>query len=433
VIPQELIRAKRDGQELTEAQIRAFFEGYLVGSVADYQVSAMLMAIVFRGMSRKETATLTRIMRDSGRVLSWPYETSRIVDKHSTGGVGDKTSLVLLPLCTLEGVVMPMIAGRGLGHTGGTLDKLEAIPGMNVFPSIELTRSLIDRFGGAFMGQTDEVAALDRRLYALRDVTATVESIPLIVSSILSKKLAEGIGGLVMDVKFGSGAFFAEADSARVLARTIVDVGKEAGLQATCVLSSMNSPLGTNAGNALEVWECVEIMQGRGPADTRELVVELALDIIRTAFPSESDEAVRSRISRRLLDGSVFEQFCRIVSAQGGDTSVLAQPMKMCETKIVRPVFAGTRGAYVESVDVRRLGVAVQMLGGGRRMATDLVDPAVGLSGLLRIGAGVGDQPVAIIHANSEESAREAEFLVKEAYVVGDQKCADPLILERLR
>jgi thymidine phosphorylase len=428
MLPQEIIRKKRFGQVLSRAEIESFFGGITSGAVADYQASAMLMAVVLKGMTTEEASVLTQVMRDSGTVLHWGGERNQIVDKHSTGGVGDKTSLILMPLCILEGVRVPMIAGRGLGHTGGTLDKLESIPGMNVFVSAGESSRLLESNGGVFMGQTDEIAPLDKKLYSLRDVTDTVESIPLITASILSKKLAEGIGCLVMDVKYGSGAFMRDRDDALALARSIASVGGAAGLKIKCALTDMGSPLGDRAGNALEIEECVDIFQGRGPESTRSLSLDLAVEMVALAKPDASKIEIRQRMVDHLRSGRAFELFCRIIKSQGGDISVLENPARLAKAKFVVEVKA-TRDGAIGACDTRALGLAIVELGGGRRKSSDRVDPAVGLSNLVRVGDKVarGDL-IAKVHGSTSESAEAAAQMVKNAYAIAPDAEAEPLI-----
>lgn len=432
MLPQEVIRIKRTGSKLSSAHIADFFGGYLEGRVADYQVSAMLMAILLKGMDPEETAALTLFMRDSGTVMSWDGPRDQIVDKHSTGGVGDKTSLILMPLCVLEGLQVPMIAGRGLGHTGGTLDKLASIPGMNVFLSSTQAKKMMTNHGGAFMGQTGEIAPVDKRLYAMRDVTDTVESIPLITASILSKKLAEGIGGLVMDVKFGSGAFMEKKSDALALAQSIASVGRAAGVNVRCALTDMGSPLGDRAGNALEIEECVEVLHGGGPASTRDLSLDLALEMIALAKPKVDRPAMRATLEGHLKSGRAFDVFTRIIRDQGGDIRVLEDPQKLAKAMIERPVLATTSGVIAEC-DVRALGLAVIELGGGRRQTDDTIDPAVGLSKLKRVGDKVvAGEPVAIIHGNSDTTVKTATERLKDAYKIQDQAAPEPLIWQIL-
>lgn len=431
MLPQEIIRKKRNGEELSATELKDFFYGFLSGTVADYQMGAMLMATTLKGMTPEETVELTRVMRDSGSVLKWTYPSAQIVDKHSTGGVGDKVSLSILPLCVLEGLRVPMTAGRGLGHTGGTLDKLEAV-GWNVYPTEAEARALIERFGGVFMGQTDQIAPLDRRLYAMRDVTATVESIPLIVGSILSKKLAEGIGGLVMDVKFGSGAFMRELPDARRLACELKRVGAGLGLEMRCALTDMNSPLGDTAGNALEIHEALEILQGRGPKDSRELTLGLAVAMIGLAYPERASASIQASLEKRLQDGSAYELFLKLGEAQGADLSLLKDPKKLLRAKRQIPVIL-KGGTQVASCNVRDLGLAVLELGGGRRLSADKIDPWVGLTGMKRVGATVAPgEPVAIVHANDGARGEAAVRLVENAYRLGDGIKVEPLLAEWL-
>ncbi len=432
LIPQEIIRKKRDGGILNGQEIAGFFNGFLEGQVADYQVSAMLMAIFLKGMTHEETASLTEVMRDSGEIFKWPFDKNTIVDKHSTGGIGDKTSIVLLPLCVLEGLKVPMIAGRGLGHTGGTLDKLEAI-GVNVFLTPEQIRKQLDSIGGVFMGQTDTVARLDRRLYALRDVTATVESIPLIVGSILSKKLAEGIGHLVMDVKFGSGAFMQKYEDARNLAVWLKRVGEQCGVNMRCLLTDMGSPLGPFAGNALEIYECVEILQGNGPADTVELTLELVAEMVLLAHPHRKRDEVMKSLNSHLKSGAAYEMFEKVVQTQGGNIELIRKPSALISAKIRETILADQDG-FLGEIDTRALGIAVIELGGGRMRVTDKIDFAVGLSDLKRVGAKINKGDVlAEIHGNDQTKVKRAKDIVKASYKVQKQAPTPvTLIAERL-
>jgi pyrimidine-nucleoside phosphorylase len=428
MLPQEIIRKKRRGLALSPEDIRGFFVGFLKGEVADYQVAAMLMAIVLRGMTRDEASALTLTMRDSGEVLTWSGSKDDIVDKHSTGGVGDKTSLIIMPLCILEGLKVPMIAGRGLGHTGGTLDKLESIDGLKVYLTSQDAEMLLKKNGGVFMGQTEQIAPLDKRLYALRDVTDTVESVPLITASILSKKLAEGIGSLVMDVKFGSGAFMQDKNDALALAESISSVGKASGLHVRCALTDMGSPLGDRAGNSLEVAECVEVLRGSGPASTRDLSIQLATEMVLLARPSESRDAVVARLSSHLDSGRAFEVFSRVVVAQGGDLRQVEDPEKLPKAKYVREICA-TKTGVIADCDVRELGLAIVELGGGRRRAADKVNHAVGLSSLKRVGDRISAGDVlALIHADNLDRVDSVSKRVASAYVLKDTAKAESLI-----
>lgn len=432
--PQEVIRKKRDRLSLSDQELENFFLGYLKDEVAEYQMSAMLMAIWLNGMSREETVKMTRLSLESGEQFKWNFPAPIVGDKHSTGGVGDKTSLVILPLAILEGLKIPMMSGRGLGHTGGTLDKLESIPGMNVFPDVEAVKSQIQLLGGVFLGQTPKITALDKKLYALRDVTATVESIPLITASILSKKLAEGLDHLVLDIKFGSGAFLQSIDRARELAESLVSVGKECGLGVRALLTSMNSPLGTNAGNNLEVIECIQVMQGAGPSDTRELSLELTAELVEQCFPDRDPVEIRESLALNLGNGRAFDCFCKIISRQGGDISYLENTERFPKAKIIKPLLAKKKG-QIHQIDVRKLGIAILGLGGGRLKVTDKIDPSVGLTELGRVGKTVDQsEPLAVIHAQSEAAWVEAAELVEQAIVLGSGPVPkeDRLILERM-
>jgi pyrimidine-nucleoside phosphorylase len=429
LLPQELIRRKRDGLELSEADIEGFFGGFLQGSVADYQVGAMLMAITLRGMNSSETATLTRVMRNSGTQLTWPYDRQLIVDKHSTGGIGDKTSMIILPLVLCEGLKVPMMAGRGLGHTGGTLDKLEAV-GWSVFLSPEQIRAQMATLGGVVMGQTEQMVPLDRLLYAMRDVTGTVESIPLIVGSILSKKLAEGIGGLVLDIKYGSGAFMANKAEAIALAKELGQVGRSCGLAVQCTLSDMGSPLGTYAGNALEMIECCDVLRGKGPDDTRILSLHLATEMVLLAHPERDRQSIWQRLEKHLHDGTAWHMFLRLAEAQGGNTELLQNPERLLKAPIKKPVNA-TGGPVVTQINTRLLGLAIVALGGGRRLANEKINPWVGLSDLKRVGTKLEPgEPVAVIHAADASSADVAHNLVAEAYRLGEHAACPPLFEE---
>lgn len=428
LIPQEIIRKKRDGHSLSADDINGFFNGFLNGTVADYQVSAMLMAVYFRGMTEDETAQLTTVMRDSGEVFKWPYEKSSIVDKHSTGGIGDKTSIVLLPLCILEGLKIPMIAGRGLGHTGGTLDKLEAI-GVNVFQTPDQIRRQMDSFGGVFMGQTESVARLDRRLYAFRDVTATVESIPLIVGSILSKKLAEGISNLVMDVKFGSGAFMEHFNDARNLAVWLKNVGERCGLKTRCILTDMGSPLGEYAGNALEIYECIEILRGAGPTDTVELTLELAANMVSMAQPNRHHDEIVASLQKHLGSGAAYQAFERIVEQQGGDLDLVRNPERLFSARVRKKIHAECDG-WISAVDTRAMGIAVIRLGGGRVLVSDKIDFSVGLSSLKRVGTKVSKgEVIAEVHGNDESKVEDAVEIVKAACRISQTPVSTPALI----
>jgi pyrimidine-nucleoside phosphorylase len=430
----QIIARKRDGEALTDPEIRSLVEGFVAGEVADYQMTAFAMAALLRGMDAHETTTLTLAMRDSGRVLRFPSGTGPLVDKHSTGGVGDKVSLCLAPLVASCGVRVPMISGRGLGHTGGTLDKLEAIPGLRVdLPVARFMRQVRD-VGCALIGQTGELAPADRRLYALRDVTATVESIPLITASILSKKLAEGIDALVLDVKVGRGAFMKTEDEARVLARSLVRVGKRAGIRVTALLTDMDAPLGRAVGNALETAEAFEVLHGGGPEDLVEVTTALGAEMLRLGGVERTTAAAARRIRAAIRDGSGVRLMERVVRAQGGDPRVVREPDRLPRAPAVAPVPSPRRGR-VHDVDPMRVALTSLGLGAGRTRADQAVDPRVGVILTKRVGDAVDQgEALAHVHGADQRAARAAARQLTEAFQVRRGTPGDrPLVLARLR
>lgn len=395
----DLIRRKRDGGVLSSDEIAAFLRGVTTGEVPDYQASAMAMAIYFQGLSQDETVAWTMAMRDSGTVMAWDALDGVPVDKHSTGGVGDKVSLILAPLVAAAGVPVPMISGRGLGHTGGTLDKLESIPGFRTDLSVARFRELVTTLGCGLIGQTGEIAPADKKLYALRDVTATVECIPLIVSSILSKKLAEGIDGLVLDVKWGSGAFMRTEADAEQLAAALVNVGTGAGKAVVARLTDMNQPLGCMVGNALEVIESLDVLEGGGPADLRELTLELGAEMLVLGKAASDLAEARARLERLLDSGAARERFGEIIEAQHGDRRVLDDRSLLPTAPVVTPVLAESAGVLSGMV-CAEIGRAAGGIGAGRARAEDAVDPAVGLAMHVRVGdAVVPGQPLATFYS----------------------------------
>jgi thymidine phosphorylase len=430
----ELVRAKRDGRALEPDELRAIATGLADGTVSDAQAAAFAMAVFFRGMDERELPTWTAAMRDSGTVLDWSDLDRPVLDKHSTGGVGDKVSLLLAPVLAACGAAVPMLSGRGLGHTGGTLDKLDAIPGYVSTPDAERLRAVVADVGCAIAGQTGELAPADRKLYAIRDATATVESIPLIVSSILSKKLAAGLEGLVLDVKHGSGAFMTELDDARDLARALVDVGTAAGLPTTALLTDMDAVLGTTAGNALEVWESAEALAHPDTADPRlvEVTLALARAVLDLGGLPEADP------EHALLSGAAAERFGAMVTALGGPSDLVERPLEhLPQAPVRRTVAAGRRGV-VTAHATRELGLAVLVLGGGRRAEGDAIDHAVGLSHVAAPGTQVepGGLPLCVVHARDEASADAAEAAVRAAIAVGESGApttVPPVVTERLR
>ncbi|MDQ6860210.1 MAG: thymidine phosphorylase, partial [Verrucomicrobiota bacterium] len=388
-----LIETKREGGELSAEQIGGLIDGFTRGEIPDYQMSAWAMAVFFRGMTARETSDLTMAMMRSGRVLDYPAGSPPKIDKHSTGGVGDKVSLVLAPLLACDEAWVPMISGRGLGITGGTLDKLESIPGFNV--NLEQQRALkqLERIGVFMIGQTADICPADKKFYALRDVTGTVPSQALIVASIMSKKLAENLDRLVLDVKFGRGAFMKTRAEAEQLAAAMNEVGEQLGVQMSHLLSPMDEPLGRAIGNALEVAECVEILQGGGPPDLVKLILDLAEKV---------SSASREQLARWLKDGSAWRKFIVLVEAQDGDATALERLREVHAAPVQRPLFAAKAGV-IARVDAEAIGRASVLLGGGRQMAGDAVDFAVGFSELKKVGEAVErGEPLMTVHARSE-------------------------------
>jgi len=428
-----MIRSKRDGGRHSAAEIAEFVEQFGSGAVADYQMSAWLMAVFARGMSGAETVALTNAMLHSGKVLRLPSVKSAKIDKHSTGGVGDKISICLAPLVAACGVAVPMISGRGLGHTGGTLDKLEAIPGYRVQLSARRFESVVREVGASMIGQSAELAPADRRIYALRDVTATVECIPLIVASILSKKLAEGIDGLVLDVKVGQGAFMKDLKSARALAQALVRVGSAAGKRVVALLTAMESPIGRTIGNGLETREAIAILNDAGPADTRELTLTLGAEMLLLGQAERSLKSARTRLERALSDGSALDRFMRMVKAHGGDVRVIENPERLANAKAKVPVLAG-RSGYVNECDAYALGMSGIALGAGRTRVDQAVDPSAGIELCAQRGERVvRGQPLALIHARTKSLAESQVQQIERAFRISSTKPrARRVVLERI-
>ncbi len=425
----ELIRRKRDGGELSRQEIETLVRGAATGEVPDYQLSAWLMAVFFRGMTPRETADLTMAMVDSGRRVDLSAIPGPKADKHSTGGVGDKTTLVLAPLVAAAGLPVAKLSGRGLGHTGGTLDKLEAIPGFRTALDLDAFAAQVARVGLAVAGQTPELVPADGRLYALRDVTATVESVPLIAASVMSKKIAGGADVIILDVKAGRGAFMKSTEDARNLALAMMAIGKALGRRVGAVVSGMDQPLGRAVGNALEVHEAIETLEGRGPADLRELCLELGAWLLRLAGLAVDAAEARQRLARLLDGGAAREKLAGMVAAQGGDTAALDDPRRLPRAPVVRPLPAPFAG-YVRAVDALAVGEAAVLLGAGRRVKGQAVDPAVGLVLAKKIGDPVATgEPLATIHARDEASAAEAARHLLAAYALGAAPVAPPPLI----
>lgn len=416
----DVIRKKRDGKELSTSEIESLVSAYTLNEIPDYQVSAWLMAVVLRGLTRAETAALTDSMLRSGEELDLSSLASKKVDKHSTGGVGDKTSLVLAPLVAAAGAIVPMISGRGLGHTGGTLDKLEAIPGFNVNLSVAEFRRVLEVCGCAMIGQTAEIAPADRKLYALRDVTGTVESPSLICASIMSKKLAEGIDALVLDVKTGSGAFMKSEKDAVFLAELMVETGERMGKKVMALITDMDQPLGNMIGNAHEVVEAIEILRGKGPQDLRQLCLELAGWMLLLGGVSKTFAEGKMRSEQLIASGEALEKFRQMVELQGGDPGTIDDTKKLpqaCHATILK----SPKNGYVTSLQCEQVGTACVILGGGRERKEDSVDPSVGIILHKKVGDVVSTgEPMATIYFNEENRAARARQLLEESYEIDD-------------
>ncbi len=422
MLPQEIIRKKRDGGVLDSEEIAFFVKGLADGSVTEGQVSALAMAVFFKGLTVDERVSLTLAMRDSGDVLAWDDVDAPVLDKHSTGGVGDNVSLMLAPALAACGAAVPMISGRGLGHTGGTLDKFDSIPGYQTQPDNDLFKKVVREVGCAVIGQTGNLAPADKRFYGIRDVTATVESIDLITASILSKKLSAGLQGLVLDVKWGSGAFMADLEDARTLAESLVLVANGAGLKTTALLTDMNEPLASAAGNAVEMQNAVDFLKGTA-IDNRlwDVTVAQGGELLATGGLAENAEDGAQKMRDAFESGQAAETFAKMVSALGGP----ADFMDKCEAYLARaplevPIYADEPGT-VTRIDTRAVGVAVIELGGGRRAAADVIDHSVGLTSLAGIGNSVdADAPLAIVHAKTEDDATRAATVLRAAYTIGN-------------
>lgn len=435
-LPQEIIRKKRDGLVLTDDEIAAFVGGVTDGGVTEGQVAAFCMATLLKGMTMPERVALTQAMTRSGRVLDWPDLDGPVLDKHSTGGVGDKISLILGPAIAACGGYNPMISGRGLGHTGGTLDKFDAIPGYQSQPDLETLRRVVREAGTAIIGATDDIAPADRRIYAIRDITGTVESIDLITASILSKKLAAGLDGLVMDVKFGSGAFAAKMEDAVALAESITQVGTGAGTPTVALLTDMNQVLGTTAGNAVEVAEAVRLLAG-GARDERLYAITRALVAEALVLGTLADDSAAGgqAFDQAIDSGAAADRFGRMVAGLGGPADFVERyDDHLPAAAIVQDVHAD-RDGVITAIDIRAVGIAIVAMGGGRTRPQDAIDHAVGLTDIAGIGdaVGPGGRPLAQVHGANEASAARAADAVRQAFTIGDSAPADrPLVAKRI-
>ncbi|HUI08341.1 MAG TPA: thymidine phosphorylase [Verrucomicrobiae bacterium] len=441
LLPAQIIQKKRDGQALTEEEIRFFIDGFTRGELPEYQMSALAMAVCFQGMNFDETMWLTRAMVESGQVVQWrPSSTPKLqhsiapfyADKHSTGGIGDKTSLIIAPLVAACGVRVPMISGRGLGPTGGTLDKLESIAGFRTNLPLDEFRRVTNKVGCCMIGATPEIAPADKKLYALRDVTATVSCLPLIVASIMSKKLAENVDGLVLDVKWGSGAFMRTREASLELAKAMVEVGKRYGKKMCALQTDMNQPLGQKIGNALEVRECIELMAGGGggtgvPAceDLLEVTLALSAEMLLMAGATKNVAAAREMLQKKLASDEALGKFAEMIAAQGGDARVCEDVKRLPMAKHTRPIPAPKSG-YVRSIECDQIGYAVIALGGGRRVASDKIDFGVGFEQPKKVGDAVkSGEPLMVMHYNDAGQATEAERMVQQAYGISTETVTD--------
>jgi thymidine phosphorylase len=436
-LAQEIIRKKRDGHALNDDEIRFFINGIRDNTISEGQIAALAMTIFFHDMTMPERVSLTMAMRDSGTVLDWKSLNLNgpIVDKHSTGGVGDVTSLMLGPMVAACGGYIPMISGRGLGHTGGTLDKLEAIPGFDIFPDDNRFRDIIKNVGVAIIGQTNSLAPADKRFYATRDITATVDSIPLITASILAKKLAEGLDALVMDVKVGSGAFMPTYELSELLAEAIVGVANGAGVKTTALLTDMNQVLASSAGNAVEVREAVQFLTGEHVNPRlHEVTMALCVEMLLSGNLAKDDAEARLKLQAVLDNGKAAEVFGRMVAAQKGPADFVENYAKYLPTAVLSKAVYADRAGFVNEMDTRALGMAVVSMGGGRRQASDSLDYSVGFTDMARLGESVDtDRPLAVIHAASEAQWQEAAQAVKAAIKVnGTEPVETPVVYRRI-
>ena len=433
-LPEEPIRAKRDGQVLSNDALKGFVDGIAGGQVSDAQIGAFAMAVHFRGMTKTERVVLTLATRDSGRCLEWPDLNGPVLDKHSTGGVGDLVSLILAPTMAACGAFIPMITGRGLGHTGGTLDKLESIPGFNVSPSPQLFEKTVRQTGLAMTGQGTDFAPADGRMYAVRDVTATVDSIPLIVASILSKKLAAGLDALVLDIKTGNGAFLCERDRSRELTSSLVEIATHLGLPCHALITDMNQPLARSAGNVLEMREAIDFLKGENlAARLAEVVLALGSEMLMLGKIAETASIARDMMNDALATGSAAEHFARMVNMQGGPPDLLDSPARYLSAAPVIGDLKAKESGFIEAMDTRAIGMSVVGLGGGRTRVEDSIDHRVGLSGLGNVGESVnkGD-PLLTIHAANDSAWLAAAEELTGAITVGGQSDAWPAVYERV-
>jgi pyrimidine-nucleoside phosphorylase len=427
-----LIERKRNGEALSADEWAELISTYTNGRIPDYQMAAFLMAVWFRGLTEAELLTLTALMRDSGDQLRFPDLSVPVVDKHSTGGVGDKTSLILAPMAASAGVAVPMISGRGLGHTGGTVDKLESIPGFRTDLSLREAEAQVNRLGCAMIGQTGEIAPADKKIYGLRDVTATIDSIPLIAASIMSKKLAEGLNGLVLDVKTGAGAFMPDMAKSIELAQTMIAIGQAHDCPTVALLTTMDHPLGQAAGNALEVKECVQAMRGEGPEDLMEVTYALGVAMLQVGGVAQDPAPARAALEGAIHSGRAAELFARIIEAQGGNPAVVDNPGLLPQAPVQR-VYEAPEDGVIRRIEPRSIGRGIAALGGGRFAMDDVLDPAVGFVFSTKPGDSVErGQPLATVHARNEHDLEIGFEVLRTAITVGDPPPPVSLISHRI-
>ncbi|MFB3896344.1 MAG: thymidine phosphorylase [bacterium] len=430
----DLIRKKRNGLELSQEEIKFLITGYTKGDIPDYQMSAFLMAAYFQGMTDTETAILTETMLHSGKTIDLNSIGAVCIDKHSTGGVGDKVSIALAPLVAAAGVPVPMISGRGLGHTGGTLDKLESIPGFRTDLTIKEFIQALKDIQVAMMGQTKEIVPADKKMYALRDVTATIECIPLIAGSIMSKKLAEGAHGIVYDVKTGSGAFMQKLDDSITLAKTLIGIAKKLNRSAVALITDMNQPLGNAVGNSVEIQECIDLLKGKGPDDLVEITVALGAHMLVLGKVVPSFDAGKKKLISLIDSGEGLKKFIEMVEYQGGNSRIVDNPKRLPQTKFRKDILAPKSG-YIQKADAYTLGIASVNLGAGRKVLGESIDPAVGIIIHKKIGAPIKkSEPIATVVYNKPQQLQAAIGLIQQAFVIGYRKPQIPkLILKTIK
>lgn len=428
----DIILKKRNGNKLTKEEIAFFVNSYTKGDIPDYQASALLMAVYFQGMDDEETANLTEAMMNSGDVYDLSSISGKKIDKHSTGGVGDKVSIILSPLAASAGVTVPMMSGRGLGHTGGTLDKLESIPGFRTNLTKDEFMSNLKKINVAMIGQSESIAPADKRMYALRDVTGTIESIPLIAGSIMSKKLAEGIDGLVLDVKTGNGAFMKKEKDAIKLARVMFAIGKKMGKKVVALITDMEQPLGNAIGNSLEIKECIEVLKGSGPQDLIDITLELGAYMLKLAGKANNAAKGKDILKRHLSDGSAYQRFREMVILQGGDVRAIDNPLMLPSARFSKELLSEKSG-YISKMDTEAIGIASCMLGAGRERIEDKIDPAAGIIIEKKIGDNVKKgETLAVLHYNSEEKISEPYKRLQSAIFIGRKKPGKRRLIKRI-